>query len=90
MTDERLEHILLHPEMMEMQDKIGETLKNPEYIIQSTTGINVKLFNKFFVTRQFGGKFLCVVVKYLQDDAFIITSFLIRELPKGEILWQKN
>ena len=90
LTDERLEHILLHPEMIELQNKIETAIINPDYIIKSKVDKNVKLFNKFYITKQFGGKYLCVVVKYEKDDAFIITSYLIRELPKGDILWQKN
>ena len=90
LTDERLSHILLHSKMLEMQSKIEKTLKNPDYIIQSQADKNVNLNLKFFITSQFAGKFLCVVVKYFEEDALIITSYLIRDLPKGEIKRQKN
>lgn len=90
LTDERLNHILFHPEMIDMQDKIHETLNNPDYIIKSNFDERVRLYNKFYITRQFGGKYLCVVVKFDDNDAFILTSYIINKLPEGELLWQKN
>lgn len=35
LTEERLDHILEHPEMMEMQPAIEETLLHPEKVVQS-------------------------------------------------------
>ena len=34
-----------------------------------------------------GDKWLCVVVKCLADDAFIITAYLTDKLKKGTLLW---
>lgn len=76
--------------MVEMTDKIEETLINPEFVIKSKTDENVKLFHKIYLTKSFGDKYLCVVVKYLESDAFIITSYLVRDLPKGEMIWQRS
>ena len=90
LTDERINHILEHPEMIDEMDKITDTLIDPDYVIQSKSDNDVILFNKFYIMKQFGGKFLCVVVKYLENDAFIITSYIAKNLPKGDILWQKN
>jgi hypothetical protein len=39
---------------------------------------------------QVGGKWLCVVVKYLPDDAFVITAYFTDKVKTGEILWPKN
>jgi hypothetical protein len=90
LTDERLEHILLHPEMIDLLESIKDTLVNPEYVIQSKQDDKVALYNKFYITKKFGGKYLCVVVKDNENDSFIITSFLINKLPEGVILWQRN
>jgi hypothetical protein len=90
LTDERLQHILLHPEMVGFLENIQETLISPEYVIQSKQDETVTLYNKFYITKRFGGKFLCVVVKDNENDSFIITSFLINKLPEGVILWQRN
>ena len=37
LTDERLAHILEHPEMVGMEHAIGETLARPERVVQSTS-----------------------------------------------------
>jgi hypothetical protein len=34
-----------------------------------------------------GGKWLCVVVKCLQDDAFVVTAYLTDKPKAGENLW---
>ena len=34
-----------------------------------------------------GDKWLCVVVKYTADDAFVLTAYLTDKLKKGEQLW---
>jgi hypothetical protein len=36
------------------------------------------------------GKWLCVVVKYLPDDAFVITAYLTDTVKAGEIVWPKK
>ena len=90
LTDERYAHILEHSEMSEFIDKIGEILIEPDYIIQSPIDTNVKIFTRNYITKSFAGKYTCVVVKYLLDDAFIITAYITNKLPKGETIWQKN
>jgi len=37
LTDERLAHILEHPEMATMEDAIEETLAHPERVVQSAS-----------------------------------------------------
>lgn len=90
LTDERAEHILLHKEMIEFQDFIGETLHSPDYVLQSKADENVKLYNKFYYTNIYGNKFLCVVVKFIENDIFIITAYIINKIQNGEILWRKK
>ena len=90
LTDERYNHILEHEEMNELSNKIEKVLSEPDYIIQSVVDTNVNIFTRFYITKSFGGKYLCVVIKYLLDDAFIITSYITNKLPKGETIWQRN
>ena len=90
LTDERFVHILEHPEMAELINKIEEILFEPDYIIQSPIDNNVEIYTRFYITKSFAGKYLCVVVKYLLNDAFIITAYITNKLPKGERIWQKN
>jgi hypothetical protein len=44
LTDERREHILEHPEMMEMEPAIEETLRDPERVVLSLSDPEVHLY----------------------------------------------
>lgn len=90
LTDERLEHILEHPEMKEMSRSIEETLANPERVIQSISDPDARLYYRFYIGTRVGDKYLCVVVKVKQDDAFIITAYLTNTMKKGDVIWTKK
>ncbi len=87
LTDERLTHILDHPEMANMETEIGETLLRPEHVAQSRSDEEVRLYYRFYPETRVGGKFLCVVVKFREEDAFVITAYLTDKIKEGEILW---
>ena len=35
-----------------------------------------------------GGKYLCVIVKIQESDAFVLTAYLTDKVKKGKILWK--
>jgi len=94
LTDERLRHALLHPEMAAMDDaerRIALTLSDPE----------VELHHKRFASTPVSSTHLCVVVKrppggsaagpgHGSDPAaaFVITAYLTDAIKKGEVLWK--
>jgi hypothetical protein len=90
LTDERLAHISGHPEMAGMEAELERVLQTPGEVRRSRSDDNVKLFYEFYARTQVGGKWLCVVVKYLPDDAFVITAYLTDIVKAGEILWPKR
>ena len=63
MTDERLGHILEHPEMVGLEPKIEETLASPECVMESLSDAEVRLYYRYYVGTRVGDKYLCVVVK---------------------------
>ncbi|MCZ7640697.1 MAG: hypothetical protein M5U12_34355 [Verrucomicrobia bacterium] len=65
LTDERLAHILEHPEMAAMEAAIA-------------------------FAPVVGGKYLCVVVKVLEADAFVLTAYLTDPIKRGTTLWPMN
>jgi hypothetical protein len=90
-TGERDEHIEIdHPEMRGQYDKIQETLNNPFIIIKSRTDKNVEMFYKHYKKTPVTEKYLCVVVKTLSNDSFILTVYFTDTIKKGEILWKKK
>lgn len=91
MTDERLDHLETgHPEMRGQLEKIREALSDPEVVIRSITDEQVELFYKHYQATPVTSKFICVVVKDLLEDKFIITAFFTDTVKKGEVLWGKK
>jgi hypothetical protein len=90
LTEERLAHILTHPEMVSMEAKIADTLKNPQLVRQSRSDDSTALLYRFYTQTAIGDKWLCIVVKYLLDDAFIITAYFTDKPKKGDNLWQSE
>ncbi len=89
LTDERLNHILEHPEMANHKDSIAQTLKEPDIVIQSLSDDESRLYYRFYQKLLVGDKYLCVVVKFSADDAFVVTAYFTDKPKKGEILWKK-
>lgn len=90
LTEERLAHILTHSEMVGMESQIADTLKNPQLVRKSRSDDSVNLFYRFYTQTKIGDKWLCVVAKYLPDDAFVVTAYFTNKPKKGDDLWQSE
>src|ERR1044071_2293510 len=90
LTDERLAHILDHSEMAGIADEVGRVLQEPTEVRISRSDEDARLFYRFYAQTAVGGKWFCVVVKYLRDDAFVITAYLTDTRKAGEIVWPKK
>jgi hypothetical protein len=84
LTEERLTHILQRPEMAMMETAIAETVKYPEQVRQSKTDETVLLSYRYYRGTLVGDKWLCAVVKYLHDDAFLLTAYFTDRIKPGE------
>ena len=87
LTDEQLTLILGHPEMKEMEAQIERALREPKLVRRSRSDEAVRLFYEFYAETIVGGKWLCIVVKYLEIDAFVVTAYLTDKPKTGEDLW---
>ena len=87
LTDERLRHILTHSEMTAMESEVQATLREPQKVIQSRTDESIALYYRYYSKTIVGDKWLCIVVKYMEDDAFVITAYLTDTVKQGEPLW---
>ena len=90
LTEERLSHILEHPEMKGMFEAIGQTIASPQKVIQSLSDTESHLYYRFYVGTRVGDKYLCVVVKIWQKEAFILTAYLTDAMKKGNLVWPKK
>ena len=73
-----------------METAIAETLARPQMVIQSIGDPQASLYYRFYLGTRVGDKWLCVVVRISEDDAFVITAYLTNEPKRGEILWPRN
>lgn len=87
LTEERLAHILEHPEMKRMQSALEQTLAELESVIRSLSDPDARLYYRTYTDTPVGEKLLCVVVKVLDQDAFVLTAYLTDRIKRGEVLW---
>jgi hypothetical protein len=90
LTDERMAHILQHPEMIGMEAEITHVLQRPAEVRLSRSDSTVQLFYEYYVKTRVGGKWLCAVVKYGADDGFVVTAYLTDQPKPGERIWPKK
>lgn len=87
LTEEQLTHILEHPEMRGMAAELERVLREPQLVRRSNSDAAVRLYYEFYARTIVGGKWLCVVVKYAENDAFVVTAYLTDKPKAGEDLW---
>jgi hypothetical protein len=90
LTDERLAHILAHPEMVGMDMALEGALAMPDRVVQSPSDLAVRLYYRRYPATLVGDKLLCVVIKMAEEDAFIITAYLTDAVKRGRVLWERN
>ncbi len=90
LTEERRKHILEHPEMKGMLRYIKESLFEPQRVIQSLSDKEASLYYRFYFGTKVGNKYVCVVVKMVKQDAFVLTAYLTDSIKKGEIIWLRE
>ena len=76
--------------MKEMGAQIERVLREPQLVRRSRSDPAVQLYYEFYTQTIVGGKWLCVVVKYGQNDAFVVTAYLTDKTKAGEDLWPKK
>ncbi len=70
-----------------MEVEIAHVLREPQLVRRSRSDADARMFYKFYARTIVSGKWLCVVVNYLQNDPFVVTAYLTDKLKAGEDLW---
>jgi len=73
-----------HPSVRGLEDEVKRTLQEPTEVRKSREDPNVHLYY-----RKRMDKFICVVVKHLNNEGYIITTYLTRRMV-GETLWKRS
>ena len=88
MPAERLAHVFeTHEYMIGLEWAIRETLEQPKAVVGSTSDPEqVRLHYRRFDVPVIEGRYICVVVKVQEDDAFVLTAYITDNLKSGELL----
>jgi len=73
--------------MTALEAALAETLEHPTLVVQSRSDPSAELIYRYHLGTRVGDKWLCVVVKYAPDAAFVLTAYLTDKPKKGEQLW---
>lgn len=90
LSKDRRKHILERLEMRNQEEKIKETLINPELIKRSVSNKNVVIYYKNYPKTPVTNKYLAVVAEINEIESFIITAYFTDRIKKGELIWEKN
>jgi hypothetical protein len=88
LTEERWQHITAgHPELLNLQSEILQTIENPDKILEGNNGelLAVKLLGD--------NKYLVTIYKEAEEDGFVITAYLTRRinsLNKRKEVWSRS
>lgn len=75
---------LKHPEIKGKEIEVKKCLFDPLEVRKSSEEANVFLYYS-----QHGKYYICVVVRHLNGDGFIITSYITDKIKEGEAVWKK-
>ena len=81
LTNERWGHINEeHPEIFLYLNYFEDILKNPTKIKVYECDESISYYYKYFKNRDASAKYLLLIVKYLNGEAFIITAYFVRNI----------
>jgi molybdopterin synthase catalytic subunit len=76
--------------MVNAEARIEEALRQPDTVIQSRSDLEVRLYHRFYAQTPVGAKYLCAVVRWRSDNAFLITAYFTDRPKRGAVLWTKE
>ena len=81
LSKERWGHINQdHPEMADYIEEIKEALQKPDKITTFSFDEDIKYYYKYVKSRVSSAKYLLAIVKYLNGEGYIITSYFVRHI----------
>lgn len=75
-----------HPSVRKFEEKIKETLQDPDQVRRSKIDTKVYLYYK-----SVGKLSACVVVEHLnEDEGYIVTAYITDRIKEGDKVYEKN
>jgi hypothetical protein len=69
---------------------VSEALSEPDEVRLSNQDEHVRLYYRWYNTSDIDSKFICIVVKMLENDAFVITAYPADRIKQGDLVWRKS
>jgi hypothetical protein len=74
-----------------MQWAVGETLQDPDEVWKSFSDPDsARVYYRWYTDTRVGDKWVCVAVKFLEKDAFVLTAYATGRIKPGEMIWRKE
>jgi hypothetical protein len=73
-----------HPAMRNRLEEVRQTLLDPDEVRRSVSSPNVLLFH-----RQASTRWVCAVVKNVNQNGYLLTAYPADKIKHGELLWKK-
>ena len=81
LSEERWGHIKYeHPVVANRLEEIKDTLTNPTAVRKSDHDEKIRFYYRYYKNIKLREKYLFVMVRYLNGDGFVITSFYINKI----------
>ena len=94
LSDERERHITEHhPDLLpDHQDRIGDTLADPDQVRRSRRFGNARLFAKWYDDSLRGKHLVVVVVSEARPKSrnWIVTAYVTKKIAGGDEEWKRN
>ena len=72
------------------ESRITAALAAPDVVVQSDYDPDVRLYHRLYEHAELGEKHLCVVVKSVEDDHYLLTAFFTDRVKRGAVIWTKK
>lgn len=76
--------------MAGLESGIASAVADPEVVVQSLADPDARLYYRMQPATRVGDKYLCVVVKWADADAFVVTAYLTDAVKRGTRLWPET
>ena len=81
LSKERWTHINEeHPEISPYLEELHEVLRKPDKITSFEFDDDVRYYYRYLKQRKHAAKYLLVIVKYLNEEGFIITAYFVKSI----------
>ena len=74
-----------HPSVAGMIEEVMLALKDPDEVRRSRFNGSIYLYYK-----RLDDMLICVVTKHLDEEGFLVTTYLTNKIKRGETVWKKT